>query len=518
MQSARKIDPVVDNLFAQQLPPTPKDLRSPRTCGDPTTETLLFLSENKRRVLEKVRDLMQDSIQMKKNELPDLTLTVLRGEYQKLDSESRQKALLILATQFGVDRKRVNDLISHYNSLNADPDDKSDASESARYRTERDLRSALIPLSARLFEQMNGQPGGLKFLVDLRADLMGNIQQNNLASLRALDAELKSMFATWLGPACLELQQITWENPASVLERIVVFEAVHPVTNLYDLKRRLGVGRRCYGYFHPAIPGEPLVFIEVALTNAIEDSIQNVLFDEPPIAEEAATTAVFYSISATQTGLAGIDLGHFLIKKVVTLLQQEKPNIQTFVTLSPIPGFLGWLLPKLELQIKYAQVQSEYGRETGEAPSPTFKDTLLLPEEVDTLVKACGTEEESRSGLQIVRDLLTSPGHEWAKSPKLADALHVPIMRLCARYLVIEKKRGRALDPVMNFHVRNGASVERLNWMGDTSSKGLESSAGIMVNYMYRLDSIDANNQFYLNKGIIAISPAIEAVLGQARL
>ncbi|KAL2630264.1 hypothetical protein R1flu_014950 [Riccia fluitans] len=514
--SSKKIDPEVDKLFAQQMPPTPKASRSPPR-GDPTAETTLFLSDKAGRVLEKMRDLMRDAIQMKKNELPDLTLTTLREEYLKLDWESRQKALLVLATQFGVDRKRVQGLISHYNSLNSDPEEESDAAAAARYRTEHDLRSALMPLSARLFEQMNGQPGGLKFLVDLRADLMATIQERNLAALRALDSELKGMFATWLGPACLELRQITWENSASLLERIVIYEAVHPISNLYDLKRRLGVGRRCYGYFHPTIPGEPLVFIEVALTNVMVGSIQNVLFDEPPIAEEAATTAVFYSISATQTGLAGIDLGHFLIKKVVTLLRQEKPNIQTFVTLSPIPGFSKWLLPKLELQIRYAQVDSQNGAETGEAPSSTFKENLLFPEEEDILVEACGPEGESRSGLQILRDLLTSPGQEWAKSPKLAEALRAPLMRLCARYLIVEKKRGRALDPVTNFHVRNGASVERLNWLGDTSPKGLESSAGMMVNYIYRLENIDKNNQSYLNKGIIVTSPSIDHYL-QSRL
>ncbi|BBN08147.1 malonyl-CoA decarboxylase [Marchantia polymorpha subsp. ruderalis] len=513
--NGKQVDPEVDKLFTQQMPPTPKASQS--LHGGSKSEASLFLSDNSKRALEKIRDLMRDAIQMKKNELPDLTLSKLREEYLKLDWESRQRALLVLATQFGVDRKRVHDLISHYESLSTDGGEESDAAEAARYRTEHDLRSALMPLSARLFEQMNGQAGGLKFLVDLRADLIATVKEKNLAALRALDSELKGMFATWLGPACLELQQITWANSAALLERIVVYEAVHPISNLYDLKRRLGVGRRCYGYFHPAIPGEPLVFIEVALTNEIVGSIQNVLFEEPPIAEEEATTAIFYSISSTQTGLAGIDLGHFLIKRVVRLLRQEIPNIQTFVTLSPIPGFLKWLLPKLKLQIRYAQVGAEDIIEMSDPPSTTFKENLLLPEEESNLVEACGKDKESISGMQILHDLLTSSDHEWAKSAKLVEVLRAPLMRLCARYLIVEKKRGRALDQVTNFHVRNGASVERLNWMGDTSIKGLETSAGIMVNYIYRLENIDTNNQAYLNKGIIAASPAIEQYL-QSRL
>ncbi|KAL3688119.1 hypothetical protein R1sor_014428 [Riccia sorocarpa] len=418
-----------------------------------------------------MQDLMRDVIQMKMNQLPDLTLATFREEYLKLDWESRQKALLLLATQFGVD-------------------------------------------AVRFFEQINGELGGLKFLLDLRTDLIAAIKEKNLAALHALDVELKGIFETWVAPACLEVQQITWENSASVLEMIVAQEILYPIRNMDDLKRRLGAGRRCYGYFHPAIPGEPVVFIELALSNKLEDSIQNVLYDEPPIAEEAATTAVFYALTHTQTGLAGIELGCSLLKKVITVLRQDKPSIQTFCTLSPILGFSEWLLPELESQIRFAQVDSERSQESDGAPAS--KENLLLPEEQDILIKACGefsTGGESRSGLQIMRELLTSPGHEWAKSAKLAVALRTPLMRLCARYLILEKKDGRALDRVTNSHVMNGASVERLNWMADTSEKGLEQSAGIMVNYLYRLENLDTNTQLYLNKGIISISPAVEQYL-----
>ncbi|CAM6096564.1 unnamed protein product [Calypogeia fissa] len=501
----------LDQLLRQKMP---QKVAKSNSGADPKRPQSPFLSENSKRVLERVRDLMRDAIYMKKTEVPDLTLSKLREEYVNLDWENRQRALVVLSSQFGVDRERVRDLINHYTSLNLETEEDSDGTEAALYRTEHDLRSALTPLSGRLFEQMNGQAGGLKFLVDLRADLLNTIKVQNLASLRALDTELKGLFATWLGPACVELRQITWDNSAALLEKIVAYEAVHPVSNLYDLKRRLGVGRRCYSYFHPAIPGEPLVFIEVALSNDVVGSIQSVLFEEPPIAEADATTAMFYSISSTQTGLAGIDLGNFLIKGVVRLLQHDMPNIQTFVTLSPIPGFMNWLLPKLELQIKLcASNTAENSNETDEVnPSSAFKEEVLFAEEGSALLNVT-REDKDTTAIEMLRDLLKSPDQEWAKSKELTEVLRPILMRLCARYILQEKKRGRALDPVTNFHLRNGASVERLNWMGDTSPNGLKTYAGMMVNYMYRLEQIESNNQAYLNKGVIAASSAMEGHL-----
>ncbi|KAH8951189.1 hypothetical protein BDL97_09G014200 [Sphagnum fallax] len=475
--------------------------------GAANSNLSIFASSHSARVLKKVSALMHEAIHMKKTDMPDKTLSQLREEYLRLDEENRRRALVVLATKFGVDRERVQGLLQHYSSLKpvegAEDETEETASDcgvvAARYRVERDLRAALVPLSSRLFDQINGQAGGLKFLVDLRADLKASLQQKNLASLRALDSDLKGMFATWLGPACLELHQITWNDPACLLEKIVTYEAVHPISNLYDLKRRLGTGRRCFGFFHPAMPGEPLVFIEVALTNNTENSIQKVLFDEAICEENQATTALLYSISSTQPGLAGIDLGNFLIKRVICLLQHDMPHIQTFVTLSPIPGFLQWLLPKLALQSK--------------PPGSNFREELLLPVEEESLKVAYGGTGGENVGAVIMYDLLSSPQQEWIKSGPLVEALRTPLMRICARYILQEKKRGAALDYVTNFHVRNGASVEQLNWMGDTSDKGLERSAGIMVNYLYRLEKIEENNQAYLNKGTIAASPAMEQLL-----
>lgn len=449
------------------------------------------------RLLKKVSMLMHEAVHMRNSSLPNATLRQLR--------------------EFGVDRKRLKGLMQHYMTLNSvgnteeTIEDKTSDSgiDAAHYRTERDLRAALVPLSSRLFEQMNGQVGGLKFLVDLRADLKTALLKNNLASLRALDSDLQGLFATWLSPACLELHRITWNDAACLLEKIVTYEAVHPITNLYDLKRRLGTGRRCFGYFHPAMPGEPLVFIEVALTKGIEGSAQKVLFGEPPCDEAVADCALFYSITSTQPGLKGIELGNFLIKRVVHLLRQEMPEVQNFVTLSPIPGFMHWLLAKLATQ---CHVQKSGDK----SANSKLSEKLLFPEE-EVKLEACRDEGNSKGPVEFMYDVLSSAEHEWASSEKLLEALRPPLLRLCARYILQEKKRGAALDPVTNFHVRNGASVEQLNWMGDTSSKGLAASAGLMVNYRYRLEDIEANNQAYLNRRVVAASPAMLAYLQQSR-
>ncbi|KAG0562729.1 hypothetical protein KC19_9G167800 [Ceratodon purpureus] len=468
------------------------------------------------RLLKKVSMLMHEAVHMRNSSLPNATLRQLREDYLKLNMDYRQRALILLGTQFGVDRERVKGLIQHYMSLNpvdstaeSSGEKLSDSgSEAAHFRTERDLRAALVPLSSRLFEQMNGQVGGLKFLVDLRADLKTTLHTKNLPSLRALDSDLQGLFATWLSPACLELHRLTWNDPACLLEKIVTYEAVHPITNLYDLKRRLGIGRRCFGYFHPAMPGEPLVFIEVALTKGIESSVQKVLFGEPPCDETEATTALFYGITSTQPGLKGIELGNFLIKRVVHLLRQEMPGVQTFATLSPIPGFMHWLLAKLATQCKLIEESKD------QSEIHKLREDLLRPDE-EIKLEACRDGKNSKGAVGFLYDILSSDRHEWASSEKLVEALRPPLLRLCARYILQEKKRGAALDPVTNFHVRNGASVEQLNWMGDTSRKGLDASAGLMVNYRYRLEDIEANNQAYLNRRVIAASPAVLGLLQQ---
>ncbi|KAJ4975192.1 hypothetical protein NE237_000298 [Protea cynaroides] len=292
------------------------------------------------RELKVVQESMDLAISMNKTEVLDAVLNDFSEGYFGLSHDERQKLLLVLARDYDVNRTQVRELIRKYLGLELPGVDKAKSSDideegllSVLYRTEKNLRHALKPTYEVLFERLNTHPGGLKFLTILRADLLAMLEKENNASLRALDSYLKEKLVTWLSPAALELHRITWDYPASLLEKIVAYEAVHPISNLIDLKRRLGVGRRCFGYLHPAIPGEPLVFIEVALLKDVAKTVQEVLCNDPSTPESEAKCALFYSISSTQPGLSGINLGKFLIKRVVELVKRDMPHISTFATL-----------------------------------------------------------------------------------------------------------------------------------------------------------------------------------------
>ncbi|KAL6207167.1 hypothetical protein ACLB2K_024412 [Fragaria x ananassa] len=471
----------------------------------------LNASSNTKRDLEVVSESMHSAISMSKTEVLDSVLSDFSEGYFSLSYENRRKLLVQLAKEYDLNRTQVRDLIKQYLGLELpgtgsdNADSEEEASLSAFYRIERNLRHALKPMYEVLFERLNTHPGGLKFLSILRADILSILAEDNLASLRALDSYLKEKLSTWLSPAALELHQITWDDPASLLEKIVAYEAVHPISNLIDLKRRLGVGRRCFGYFHPAIPGEPLIFIEAALMKDLAQSVQEVLWDVPPIPECEATCALFYSISSTQPGLSGINLGKFLIKRVITLVRKDMPHISTFATLSPIPGYMQWLLSKLASQSKLAEGE-DMPNTSADRSGSTFWENILEPEEERELTDAFGEFTTGKNSMEVMLNLLTSANHEWTKSDKLLSVLKPPLMRLCARYLLQEKKRGKALDFVANFHLQNGAMVERINWMADRSDKGLHQSGGIMVNYVYRLGNIEDYSQSYFSTGHIHTS------------
>ncbi|CAO2842487.1 unnamed protein product [Amaranthus hypochondriacus] len=458
------------------------------------------------RGFELVRERMHSAISVNKLHIQNTVLSDFSEGYYGLSAEDRHKLLMVLAKDYDLDRTRVCDLMKQYLGLQlpagykGDIGIEEDGYLSSFYRTERNLRHALQPAYDVLFERMNTHPGGLKFLSILRADVLSILKEHNIPALRALDFNLKEKLITWLSPATLELHCITWDDPASLLEKIVAYEAVHPISSLIDLKRRLGVGRRCFGYLHPAIPGEPLIFIEVALLKHVAQTIQEVLWDNPPIPECDATCALLYSISSTQPGLAGINLGKFLIKRVIELIKRDMPQICTFATLSPIPGFIGWLLSKLESQSKLAKADAlDVTCSSEESAESVFRENVLTAEEEREVLDTLGESTSGKNGIEIIMNLLKSPNNEWSKSEEVLSVLKPILMRLCARYLLQEKKRGKALDPVANFHLQNGAMVERLCWMADKSDKGLLQSGGLMVNYIYRLDNIEQNAQSYLS-------------------
>ena len=392
--------------------------------------------------------------------------------YLSLDADGRERFLQLLAGEFDVDRHEIDRCCNAL--INSSGMDQ-------RAATERALRAALEPPRITLLRQFNALPEGVKFLVDRRAELI-DLKQRDPA-LAGLEEDLRRLLANWFDIGFLELKRITWESPAALLEKLMAYEAVHEIRGWTDLKNRLDADRRCFAFFHPRMPDEPLIFVEVALVAGMTGEVHALLDESAPIGDpHSADTAIFYSISNCQLGLAGISFGDFLIKRVVDALATELPRLKVFATLSPVPGFRAWL----------------------ERHSRAASGDLLLPAE-RSAIEALGGEAPERDLAALL---------DRHADPRIAAALRDPLIRLCARYLLQERRpSGRALDPVAHFHLSNGARVERLNWLGDTSPKGLQQSAGIMVNYLYRLSEIEANHEAYRGEGRVAASSSIRNLL-----
>jgi malonyl-CoA decarboxylase len=391
--------------------------------------------------------------------------------YLSLEPLGRERFLQLLAREFDVDHDEIKQRCEAF----------IEATElSERTAGERALRAALEPPRITLLRQFNALPDGVKFLVDRRAELLDLGVRDPL--LKGLEDDLKRLLANWFDIGFLELQRITWESPAALLEKLMIYEAVHEIRGWTDLKNRLDADRRCFAFFHPRMPDEPLIFVEVALVCGMAGDVHALLDEAAPIGDpHTADAAIFYSISNCQRGLAGISFGDFLIKRVADALAIELPRLKIFATLSPLPGFVSWL---------ERQTQSE--------PAD-----LLLPAE-RIAIAALGEGQSENNLLALLKQ------EDWHKDQHITEVLHEPLMRLCARYLLRERTpSGRALDPVAHFHLSNGARVERLNWLGDVSAKGLQQSAGVMVNYLYRLGDIEANHEAYRGEGRVAASSAL---------
>jgi malonyl-CoA decarboxylase len=424
---------------------------------------------------ERLREQMRNCLEGRGGEVSARARAADLGHtYLALNATGRERFLRLLAEGFDVDRAAVDASCARLIG----------ATGGERLRAERALRRALEAPRVKLLTQFNGLPDGVKFLVDMRAELMALSRDD--AVLAGREQDLKALLAQWFDIGFLELRRITWEAPAALLEKLIVYEAVHEIRGWTDLKNRLEADRRCFAFFHPRMPDEPLIFVEVALTRGISDSIHPLLDESAPIGDPAgADTAIFYSISNCQKGLAGISFGNFLIKRVVDNLAAELPRLKAFSTLSPTPGFRSWLDELLA---------------AGE------EGVLNVAEQraINTLPDGLGA-----SGL---REVLASPG--WHESVPVMRALRAPLLRLCARYLMLEKtSAGRARDPVAHFHLSNGARLERLNWAADLSPKGLQQSAGIMINYLYRLSDIETNHEAYTAEGMIAASTQIRTLI-----
>jgi malonyl-CoA decarboxylase len=398
--------------------------------------------------------------------------------YLDLDGPGRRSFLEVLARRFAADTPAVERAIADYRD--AEESDLKLAAEDA-------LRRALIPPRLKLLTQFNVLPEGVKFLADLRSDLLSATGED--PHLRGLERDLRELLESWFDVGFLDLRAINWDSPASLLEKLIAYEAVHAIRSWDDLRNRLDSDRRLYALFHPRMPDEPLAFVEVALVKGLAGNIQALLDESvPPIDPREVDTAIFYSISNTQRGLTGISFGDYLIKRVVARFSKELPRLKTFATLSPVPGFRRWL----------------DGR-SAELIGPAFAG-----DEMDSM-RELGGSVDAAEALQAV---LARP--DWHREAAVTSHIKMPLMRLCGRYFLETGKNGKPLDSVARFHLRNGARLERINWLADISDKGLEQSAGLMVNYRYLPADIEKNHEAYMEKGQVIMSAEVRGLAKQA--
>ncbi len=404
--------------------------------------------------------------------------TELARCFLDLNAEGRLRFYRLLTHEYGIEPAHLEPAMTAVREAADDP--------AAYGRALNALRNKLESPRMKLFRQFIGLDHGIKFLVDLRADLREMLRDNS--DLRPLEDDLKFLLAGWFDAGFLVLHRITWAAPADLLEKLIAYEAVHEIRSWNDMKNRLESDRRFFAFFHPSMPDEPLIFVEVALVNGIADNVQALLDESAPVADpEQADTAIFYSISNAQRGLSGVSFGDFLIKQVVERLSARLPNVKTFSTLSPIPGFRRWL----------------DGRIAEGAD-------LLNHEQEESLLAVAGELEE---GTHVLQALLDRP--DWHNDPAIAEALKPVLLHLAAGYLLYQRREatGTALDPVAHFHLSNGARIERINWLGDTSEKGFQQAAGMMVNYLYDRTRIEENHEAYVMGSEIPASSTVRNLL-----
>ncbi len=322
------------------------------------------------------------------------------------------------------------------------------------------LQRVVEPPRQELFRRLNLAGGGTAALVEMRKRLLRDL--NAQPHWAGIDADLVHLLGSWFNRGFLSLQRIDWRTPALVLEKLMQYEAVHEIQGWRDLRRRLESDRRCYAFFHPVLPDEPIIFIEVALTKGMSAEVRPLLDPDSPVVDPAsANSAIFYSITNCQEGLRGISLGNFLIKQVAADLGREFPRLATFATLSPISGFRKWLAQDAAAQPQLAEI-------------------------------AAAVDQA-----------------DWVKRAGPGTPLQIDLMRLCAYYLQHAKQGMEPADSVARFHLGNGARMERLNWLADSSKTGMARSAGMMVNYVYRLKDVERNHEAYANKRTVVVSPGL---------
>jgi malonyl-CoA decarboxylase len=373
--------------------------------------------------------------------------------YRALDERLRTEFFGVLAQDYSPAPEAVAHAVAAYQ---ADPSAEQLMALQAAVETPRQ----------KLFRRFNMAPDGTATLVAMRGALLKDLKAH--PEWRPIEWDLMHLLRSWFNRGFLRLQRIDWRTSAIVLEKLIQYEAVHAIHGWRDLRRRLEADRRCFAFFHPQLPDEPIIFIEVALVRGMSAQVQPLLDVASPVAPPAeADCAVFYSITNCQEGLRGISFGNQLIKQVAEDLKREFPHLRRFATLSPVPGFRRWL-QKSRVRV------------------------------------SMGSGGDERLAL-LAR--LTDPAWHLGEIP---EALEKLLTRLCAWYLLHARQDGEPLDPVARFHLGNGAALERINWMGDSSEQGMSRSAGMMVNYVYWLAEVERNHERYFREHHIAASPQVE--------
>jgi malonyl-CoA decarboxylase len=422
----------------------------------PTSQASSKLSDAKLAPLDRAKQLAAKLLSQRGEASGALVARQLHDALRALEASDRHDFQRYIAIAFQPDKAALRAAAKRYLA-----DTTAEAAAA--------LARAADPPRQELLRRMNVAPGGTGALIAMRSEI--NARLRGEPELKLLDDDLQHLFASWFNRGFLELRRIDRQTPAAVLEKLIAHEAVHEIKGWDDLRRRLAPDRRCFAFFHPSLPGEPLIFVEVALVEGLATSMPPLLsldVDEDAARAQAARadTAIFYSISNCQDGLRGVSFGNFLIKQVVEDLQAEFPQLERFSTLSPAPGFRRWLTQQLATE--------------------SNPDAALLP--------------------KLARD-------GWWRDPDQSEPLRAALMRLCATYLTRRPSFGNHIDPVARFHLGNGARLERINWLGNTAPRAIEESFGIMVNYLYDHDSIEDNHEAFARDGAVARSAGVDALM-----
>ena len=372
--------------------------------------------------------------------------------FEALSDEGREQFFDILQRDFSTDSTLVVRAADRYGAAPS-------------FERLDELRRATESPCLKLFRRLNMAPGGTSALVAMRGPLLGRLSER--PELAATESDLRHLLIAWFNRGFLDLQLINWDSSAKVLEKIIEYEAVHEINGWEDLRNRLKEDRRLFAFFHPAMPDDPIIFVEIALGKGSAGSIEPLIRSERPILDTASPdTATFYSISNCHKGLQGISFGNFLIKQVAADLGAEIPGIRRFETLSPVPSFRGWI-----------------------------EKALASHAHADGLVDE----------LQSVRELLV----EDRSLDTVDDSVRHAALKLCAHYLLNEKRGDFPLDPVARFHLGNGAALDQIHWAADTSDVGRKRSIGLMVNYVYEEGEIEKNNEAYFAEGRVVASNGV---------